>query len=223
MRTAARHDDAALDMIFDAGQRARDLEIVQGQLKEAKRKLAPLPLRKRAWGIVSSIILFGFTAFMFYLIGEYRAITILENRMGEVMPTASMPTRTMQPTAPYAPPAASGGGSAEQDPPAYEDAIATYNEQQEQRATALETTQEGSGEAGVAQPDNEAAIQAWLEGEPSTPTMTPGIEQAAMDVAAVVVDAAFDATFEEAPACSQFIGYLPGDPCIEILKQQGGE
>lgn len=219
MRTAPPQGDATLDMIFDAGQRARDLEIVQGQLEEAKRKLAPLPLRKRAWGLVSSILLFGFTAFMFYLIGEYRAIQILENRMGEAIPTASVQDRTPMPTTPYAPPPASGGGDS---PPAYEEAISTYNEQQEQRATALQATQEGSGQAGAqaAPVDAEATAQAWLAAPVSTPTPTPGIEEAAMNVAAVVVDAAFDASFEDAPECSPFIGYLAGSECARLFAAE---
>jgi hypothetical protein len=213
MRTAVRQDDAALDYARDAGYYARQEELLQQQLEEAKRKLAPLPLRKRVWGVVSSILVFGFTAFVFYLIGEYRAITILSNRAAEQgLPTAGVSTRTALPT----PPPFSGlGGDDTSPPPDYEQAIATYNEQQAARAAeyAQEATQEAPGATGAPSADNhEAAIEAWLEGPVSTATPLPEPGEAG-----------FVESFEQPAECSPFIGYLPNDPCIEILKQQAGE
>jgi hypothetical protein len=216
MRTAARRppqDDAALDMIFDAGQRARDLEIVQAQLAEAKQKLAQPPLRKRVRGVVSSILVFGFTAFVFYLIGEYRAMTILSNRAAEQgLPTAGVATRTALPT-PF-----SGLGGEPVPTSDYEAAIRAYNEQQAARAAeyAQEATQEGPSATEATPADNhEEQINAWLAAPVSTATPTRSVPE-------VVTNAVFDASFVD-PGCSPFIGYLAGDPCIEVLKQQAGE
>lgn len=205
MRTAARRptqDDAALDYARDAGYYARQVEITEAQLEEAKRKLAPLPLRKRVWGLVSSIIVFGFTAFVFYLVGEYRAMTILENRA--TLPTAIIPTRTMLPTPPNNPPAAVGGEPA--PTPAYEGAIRVYNEQQEQRATALEAAQEGAGTPNVA---TDAEIDAWLAAPVSTATPLPEPG-----------DAGFAESFEDAPECSPFIGYVAGSECARFFAAE---
>ena len=71
---------------------------------------------------------------------------------------------------------------------------------------------------------DQAAIDAWLAAPVSTPTPTRGIEQAVMDAAVTVIDTAFDASFQDAPACSPFIGYLPGNPCIpELTALAAGE
>lgn len=205
MRTAARRapqDEAALDMIFDAGQRARDLEIMQAQLEEAKRKLAPPPLRKRVWGLVSSILVFGFTAFVFYLIGEYRAATIMENRAP--LPTAGVPTRTALPP-PRDPPMTFGGASAPAEPaPAAVDPTPAWPDDGGADLQAAPVAPEPA--PGVA---SEEAIEAWLSAPPSTPTPLPEPGQPG-----------FAASFEEAPACSPFIGYLAGSECARFFTEQ---
>lgn len=87
--------------------------------------------------------------------------------------------------------------------PAYEQAIATYNEEQQERAAAfdLQATQEAPSAAGATPVDNhEAAINAWLAAPVSTATPLPPPG-----------DPGFVASFESPPACSPFIGYIGQD------------
>lgn len=93
--------------------------------------------------------------------------------------------------------------------------VSEYNARQERRAAefAQEASQEAPRATEVPSTDNhEAEIDAWLAAPPSTPTPLPAPGEEG-----------FVESFEEAPQCSPFIGYLPNDPCVAILKQQAGE
>lgn len=155
------------------------------------------------------LVLLGVLAgFLFFGV---RSIGLLN--AGEIssapQPTANIdarPTSAPRPTPPNNPPAASGGDEA---PPAYEEAIATYNEQQQATAQAWEATQEAPGATGGEEADNEAAIEAWLAAPVSTATPLPEPGEAG-----------FVASFQDAPACSPFIGYLPGSECARLFLAQ---
>jgi hypothetical protein len=122
------------------------------------------------------------------------------------LPTAAVQDRTPLPAAPTmpAPPRDTGRSEAPAAATDYEEAIKAYNEEQQARAAEFATAETPAA--------SEAEINAWLEAPPSTSTPLPEPGQPG-----------FAASFEEAPTCSPFIGYLPGDPCIEILNQQAGE
>jgi hypothetical protein len=153
--------------------------------------------------ICAGFALLGALAMMNHFQIPYQALR-------EPLPTAGVATRTPVPA----------GGLPGNDAqrvsapaPAYEQDIATYNEQQEERAAAfdLQATQEAPSAAGAMPVDKEAAIEAWLAAPVSTATPTRGVSEIASDTAAVVMDAAFDASFQEAPSCSPFIGYIGQD------------
>lgn len=96
--------------------------------------------------------------------------------------------------------------------PASDYGIATYNADQQARATALQATQEAPGATEATQPDNEAAIEAWLAAPVSTATPLP--EPGAPG---------FAESFSDAPECSPFIGYVAGSDCARFFATQTAE
>ncbi len=114
------------------------------------------------------------------------------------LPTANVTTPAPRPTR-EAPPVA--------QEPAQDYGIPAYNAAQDERATAFGTADAQEQQAPPAPTADEAAINAWLEAPVSTPTPLP--EPGAPG---------FVESFEDAPQCSPFVGYLAGDPCIAILK-----
>jgi hypothetical protein len=171
---------------------------------------------KRASGMPTIIfICLGFAALG--ALAMMNRFQIPYSALREPLATAAVISATQRPV-PTAPPPASGAGAfntagsgAPRTEPAadYEAAIDAYNAQQQERAAAL--AREDAPPAAPPTAD-EAAIAAWLDAPVSTPTPLPEPGEAG-----------FVESFEAAPAWSPFIGYLPGDPCIEILKQQAGE
>jgi hypothetical protein len=164
----------------------------------------------RQGGGTAYALIFGLLCMLIGAFGIMWRLNIPYEEAIAPLPTAGVATKTAPSVRvnleqPYSAPAS----------PAYEQAITAYNAAQEERAAeyAQEATQEAPSAAGAVPADNhEAAINAWLAAPVSTATPLP--EPGAPG---------FAESFEEAPQCSPFIGYLPGDPCVEILKQQAGE
>lgn len=163
--------------------------------------------------VVLIVAVLGFVVYMLLTSG------LLSPGQPTVQPQATtIPTRLPLPT--YEPPTyqeepAQQAPVTEQhqnDPPAEPQPIVAPAWSDTRGGPALQAEPEQDLTAAT---DNEAAINTWLAGEPSTPTPTRSVVE-------IVSDATFDASFVD-PGCSPFVGYLPGDPCIEILKQQGGE
>lgn len=181
----------------DAMDAAYDLGIARQRLADMERRMAPRPLRKQLMDLVWLALIGAFVLGVFWW-GEYRGLTAASAQGGQPMPTAAIPTRS----APTSPPPFSGGQGSSAPPPAPDYGQAAYNAAQEERATTL----------AAGEPATEAEIQEWLSAPVSTPTPLPEPDEPG-----------FAESFQAAPECSPFIGYLAGDPCVEILKQQAGE
>jgi hypothetical protein len=160
----------------------------------------------KSGGGTAYALIFGLLCMLIGAFGIMWRLNIPYEEAIAPLPTAGM----VQATPPavrvrLAPPAAA---------PDYERDIAAYNAAQQERAAELaqEAPQEGPGRAMEAPVDAEATAQAWLAAPVSTATPLPEPG-----------DAGFVESFEAPPSCSPFIGYLAGDPCIEVLKQQAGE
>lgn len=127
----------------------------------------------------------------------------------EVLPTANVETRQPAPTGPQ-------GGTGQQGGDTQQPAIAQSAPEQPAASysgDARELVQTPTPQPGIpAASASEAEIQEWLDGPVSTETPLPEPGEPG-----------FAESFAEQPQCSPFVGYLAGDPCVEILKQLAGE
>jgi hypothetical protein len=122
----------------------------------------------------------------------------------QAMPTANVETQRAAPTGPQGGTRQRGGDTQQ---PAAEQPAASYS------GDARELVQTPTPQPGIpAAGASEAEIQEWLDGPVSTETPLPEPGEPG-----------FAESFAEQPQCSPFVGYLAGDPCVEILKQQAGE
>ena len=185
VRRANRED---LDMAFDAGQLTYQNQLLQEQVEQARRKLAPPPRGKRIMNWFWTVLVFGGSLFFFFWLGQLRATAPLGTN-------APLPTAVIVPTRPpYQAPAASGGTVPDEPPTdapqadtsAVDAQIATYNAAQHATATALQAAPEAAVDTAPAP----TALP-----EPGTPD--------------------FGASFQEAtcPPAGAFYTPLRGSPC----------
>jgi len=77
-------------------------ELLQSQLDQARARLNP-PLSKKFWYWICNILIFGVTVFIFYLAGQYQAVTLLSTQqapsatVGVSRPTVPIPTARIEP------------------------------------------------------------------------------------------------------------------------------
>lgn len=149
------------------------------------------------------------TCLLFLILGALGVMNYLHipyDALTQPLPTAGVPTRTAL-SPPRDPPQTFGGASApaEQAPAAVEPTRAWPDD----GGADLQVAPVAPEPAPAA--DNEAAIEAWLAAPPSTPTPLPEPGQPG-----------FAASFEEAPACSPFVGYVGPDKvrCDAVFLEQ---
>jgi len=137
----------------------------------------------------------------FAVLGGLAVLHRLDAPVGALVVPASLPTANVTTPRPTreAPPVA--------QEPAQDYGIPAYNATQQERVETFATADAQEQQAPPAPTADEAAINAWLEAPPSTPTPLPEPGEPG-----------FAESFEDAPQCSPFVGYLAGDPCIAILK-----